>query len=41
MQFKPFIDRKQEVARIKNLFLKDPPIHQNENCVFLPKDILV
>jgi len=34
----PFIKRRQKVHIV--LFLKEPPLHQNENCVFLPKDIL-
>jgi len=34
----PFIKRGQKVHLV--LFLKEPPIHQNENCIFLPKDIL-
>lgn len=34
----PFIKRGQKVHIV--LFLKEPPLHQNENCVFLPKDIL-
>lgn len=34
----PFIKRGQKVHIV--LFFKEPPLHQNENCVFLPKDIL-
>jgi AAA+ ATPase superfamily predicted ATPase len=34
----PFIKRGQKVHIV--LFLKEPPLHQGENCVFLPKDIL-
>jgi uncharacterized protein len=34
----PFIKREQKVHIV--LFLKESPLHQDENCVFLPKDIL-
>ena len=34
----PFIKRGQKVHLV--LFLKEPPLHQNETCIFLPKDIL-
>ncbi|MCH4183731.1 MAG: ATP-binding protein [Prevotella sp.] len=34
----PFIKRGQKVHIV--LFLKELPLHQNGNCVFLPKDIL-
>lgn len=34
----PFIKKGQKVHLV--LFLKEPPLHQNSNRIFLPKDIL-